>query len=183
MNEIRIHGRGGQGAVTFGEMIARAAFHDGREGQAFPFFGVERRGAPIMAFARIDDRYIRLKQQVYEPDAVVVLDSTLLDAVDVSEGLKKGGVVLVESQGGQAVKVRGAEKAKAKVFAVDAMTIALEEIGKPFANTPMLGAFAKATGLVSMNSLEASIREKFSGEIAEKNIRAMKRAYKECACL
>lgn len=171
MKEIRFHGRGGQGAVTAAEVLAVAAHKDGKFSQAFPFFGVERRGAPVMAFTRIDDKFIKTRQQVYEPDYVVVLDPTLVEAVDVLEGMKKDGMVILNTTKKPDLGV--------KVKTVDATKIALEEIGKPFVNTPMLGALVKATGIVSIGSVVDTIKERYPGAMGEKNAKAIKRTYEE----
>jgi pyruvate ferredoxin oxidoreductase gamma subunit len=174
MREIRIHGRGGQGGVTAAQVLAVAASKDGKFSQAFPHFGVERRGAPVRAFARIDSKFIRVRQQVYEPDYLIILDSTLFAAEDVTAGLKPTGKIIVNS----AEKVT-VPNTKAKVYTVDATNIALAEIGKPIVNTPMLGAFAKVTGEVTLNSVIEALKEFFSGPILEKNIKAIQRSYNE----
>lgn len=171
MKEIRFHGRGGQGAVTAAEVLAVAAHKDGKFSQAFPFFGVERRGAPVMAFTRVDDKFIKTRQQVYEPDYVVVLDPTLLDAVDVTKGAKSDGLVIINTT--QEPKLKG------NVKKVDATKIALDEIGKPFVNTPMLGALVKATDIVSLDSIVETIKERYPGEMGEKNAKAIRRTYEE----
>ncbi len=172
MKEIRFHGRGGQGAVTAAEVLAIAAHKDGKFSQAFPFFGVERRGAPVMAFTRIDENFIKIRQQVYEPNYVVVLDPTLIKAVDGLDGLHNEGMVIVNTT--QEIDLKGA-----KVETVDATNIALEEIGKPFVNTPMLGALVKATGIVNIDSVVETIKERYPGSIGEKNASAIKRTYEE----
>ena len=141
MHEIRIHGRGGQGAVSAAELLARAAFKDGKYSQAFPYFGVERRGAPVQAFCRIDDRFIRMRQNVYEPDCVIVLDSTLLDVVDVEQGLKENGLVVLNTR-------KRVDRKNVKT--IDATSIALETLGRPIVNTVMLGAFAPLIAAVIM---------------------------------
>jgi pyruvate ferredoxin oxidoreductase gamma subunit len=169
MQEIRFHGRGGQGAVTAAELIAQAAFFEGKHAQAFGAFGPERRGAPMMSFCRIDDAAITIHQQVYEPDVVVVLDPTLVSD-EVFKGLKNDGKAILNAKG-------KAEHAGASIFSVDATSIALKHLGKPIVNTAMLGAFAKATQLVSLASLERAIRERFKGELAEKNIAAIRECY------
>ena len=171
MIEIRFHGRGGQGVVTSAEILAVAAFKDKKYCQAFPFFGTERRGAPVVAFTRVDDKFIRTREQIYNPDYVVVLDSTLLDVVDVTQGLKDSGMVIINTNKDVNLKT------KAKVKTVDATGIALKVIGKPFVNTPMIGALVGATGLVSIDSVLNVIKERFSGEIAQKNIEAVKQTY------
>ena len=171
MIEVRFHGRGGQGAVTAAEILAKAAFEDGKFCQAFPFFGVERRGAPVMAFTRIDDKPIRRRYQVYKPDYVVVLDDGLLEVVDVFSGLKEGGKVIINTSNGVET-TNGAEIQK-----VDATGIALDILGVPIVNTILLGAFAGVTGAVSIDAIIKIIKETFSGEIGEKNAKAAKLAY------
>ncbi|ENN96494.1 pyruvate ferredoxin oxidoreductase subunit gamma [Methanocaldococcus villosus KIN24-T80] len=171
MIEIRFHGRGGQGAVTAARILAKAAFYDGKYCQAFPFFGVERRGAPVKAFTRIDDKPIRLRCQIYEPDYIVVQDSTLLDVVNVFEGLKKDGAVIINT-------VKDMEF-DYKTYCIDATGIALEVLGVPIVNTAMVGAFAGATKLVSLESIKKAILETFSGKLGEKNALAAEKAYNE----
>jgi len=171
MKEIRWHGRGGQGAVTSAYLLAMAAFKDGKYSQAFPFFGTERRGAPVVSFTRIDDRFIRTREQVYNPDYVVVLDPTLLDVVDVTEGLTKNELIIINTN--QKVDL------KSNVKIVDATSIALDVIGKPFVNTPMIGALVGATDIVSLDSVIESIKERFPSGIAEKNIEAVKKTYEK----
>ncbi len=175
MKEIRFHGRGGQGAVTAADLLAVAAFYDGKYSQAFPFFGVERRGAPVTAFARIDDRYIRIRSQIYEPDYIVVQDPTLLEVVDVAHGLKPEGMAIVNSE----KKVR--LNTKAEVRSIDATRIALEILGAPIVNTAMLGSFAAATNLVSLGSIKKAIEKRFSEKLAAKNIKAVEVAYRGMA--
>ena len=173
MIEVRFHGRGGQGVVTSANLLAMAAFKEGKYCQAFPFFGTERRGAPVVAFCRIDDKFIRTREQVYNPDYVVVLDPTLLKVIDVTEGLKEDGMLIMNTN--KEVKLN----TKAKIKRVDATRIALEVIGKPFVNAPMIGALIGATNLVKLDSLLEAIKERFPEEIAKKNIEAVKRAYEE----
>ncbi|ADZ08742.1 pyruvate/ketoisovalerate oxidoreductase, gamma subunit [Methanobacterium lacus] len=171
MIEVRFHGRGGQGAVTAAEILAKAAFEDGKYCQAFPFFGVERRGAPVMAFTRIDDKPIRRRYQVYNPDYVVVLDDGLLEVVDVFSGIKEGGNVIINTN-------NGVENSNGvKINKIDATGIALDILGVPIVNTILLGAFAGVTGQVSIESLIKIINETFSGSVAEKNVKAAKMAY------
>lgn len=171
MIEIRFHGRGGQGAVTAAELLAKSAFEDGKYSQAFPFFGVERRGAPVMAFTRIDDKPIRRRYQVYNPDYVIVLDDGLMSVVDVFSGLKEDGGIIVNTT--DESKIESSEKAEM----IDATGIALEKLGVPIVNTIMLGSFAKKSGEVSLNSLLKVIKENFPGKIGEKNAEAAKLAY------
>lgn len=174
LKQIRIHGRGGQGAVTCAELLAAAAFDDGKECQAFPFFGVERRGAPVTAFCRISDDAIRTHEQVYEPDYVMVLDASLLENVNVAEGLHGKGIIVINtSEGADKIKL----DTKGEIKAIDVTKIALDVIGKPFVNAPMLGAFVAATGIVKLESLIKAVNEAFSGEIAQKNVAAVKAAY------
>ncbi len=172
MKEIRFHGRGGQGAVTAAELLAKAAFEDGKYCQAFPYFGVERRGAPVMAFTRIDKEFVNLREQVYKPDFVVVLDPSLLSVVDVTEGLKEGGKIIINS-----TKSANDLGLKGNVSVVDATKIALDVVGKPIVNTVMLGAFAKASGLVSVEAIQKVVKDRFSGKIGELNAKAVKEAY------
>ncbi|MDI6703025.1 pyruvate synthase subunit PorC [Methanothermobacter wolfeii] len=172
MIEIRFHGRGGQGAVTAAEILAKAAFEDGKYSQAFPFFGVERRGAPVMAFTRISDSPVRRRYQVYNPDYVIVLDEGLIDVVDVFSGIKDGGAVLLNTAGDFTSK-------RADLYTIDATGIALETLGVPIVNTVVLGAFAGATDIVSIDSLIKIIKETFPGRIGEKNAEAAKIAYEK----
>jgi len=166
VREIRIHGRGGQGSVT--------AFEDGKYSQAFPSFGVERRGAPVTAFVRIGDRPIQLRSQIYKPDYVIVQDPTLISVVDVASGIKPDGMVLVNTE--KNAKSLNLDT-KANIRTVDATKVALEVLGRPIVNTTLLGAFAGTTGLISMKSIEKAVRERFTGEIGEKNVRAAQKAF------
>ncbi len=178
--EIRWHGRGGQGVVTAGKVLADAALESGRYFQAFPDYGPERMGAPIRAFTRLSDEPIVVHSQINHPDVVIVLDPTVIGTVDVTEGLKDDGILIVNtSESPQAIReklnFRGG-----KVFTVDASKIAIEELGREITNTPMLGAFARATGLFDLDELDEQIRHKFarklSDEMIEANVRAMRRA-------
>jgi len=174
LKEVRIHGRGGQGSVTAAELLAVAAFEDGKFSQAFPFFGVERRGAPVTAFARLSDKKIRLRSQIYEPDYVIVQDPTLISAVDVTAGLKPNGIVIVNSE--KPADDIGIDK-RMDVRTIDATGIALAIIGRPIVNTTLLGAFAGATGEISIESIKRSVLERFPGKIGETNVEAAMRAY------
>ena len=178
MFQIRLHGRGGQGVVTAAELIAIAAFNDGKETQAFPSFGVERTGAPIEAFARIDDKPIRLREHIYEPNVIIIQDATLLGTVDVAHGADKNTKVIINtSQEKDQIKIGLAAE---NIFAIDATKIALEELGRNIVNTVILGAFAKVTGLVTLESLKKAITQKFSEKgqaLVDKNIKAIERAY------
>jgi 2-oxoacid:acceptor oxidoreductase gamma subunit (pyruvate/2-ketoisovalerate family) len=177
LREIRIHGRGGQGSVTAAQILAHAAFLEGRWVQAFPYFGAERRGAPVKAFARISDNPILVHSQIYHPDYVIVLDPVIYKVVDVTEGLKKDGIVLVNTtKRPDEVNLKGC-----KVATVDATGIALElnlmVAGAPVVNTSILGAFAKASGEISLESVLKVIKETWAGSAGEKNARAAELAY------
>ena len=174
MKEIRIHGRGGQGSVTAAELLAIAAFEDGRYSQAFPSFGVERRGAPVMAFIRLSDHKIRLRSQVYEPDYVIVQDATLIESVDVAGGLKSDGMIIVNTEHDPE---NLALETEAAVRTIDATRISLDLIGKPIMNTVMLGAFAGASREVAAESIKHAVRDRFPGDVGEKNALAVQRAY------
>jgi len=177
LKEISIHGRGGQGGVTAAEMLARAAFKEGKWVQAIPFFGAERRGAPVKAFVRLADEPILVRSQVYNPDYVIVLDSALLEIVDVTEGLKNNGIIIINTRKNpKEMNIKGH-----RVATVDATGIALElellVAGLPVLNTPMLGAFAKATEEVKLESVLEVIKQEWSGAAGEKNAKAASLAY------
>jgi len=174
--EIRFHGRGGQGAVTGVRILASALHFEGKFTQAIPMYGTERRGAPVVAFCRIDDSRIRERDLVHEPDIVVVLDPLLAKTVDVTQGLREGGLVLVNHHGTyEETGLAG----NFKVATVDATKIALETLGRPITNTAILGAFAKVSGLVELSSLEKAISTEFPDRIVESNIKATRRAFNE----
>jgi pyruvate ferredoxin oxidoreductase gamma subunit len=173
LRELRIHGRGGQGSVTAAELIAVAAFEGGVYSQAFPAFGVERRGAPVQAFVRFSDEKIRLRSQVYEPDYIIVQDSTLIKDVNVFGGIKKGGIAIVNTEKSlDAVVPEGV-----KLISIDATGIALEKLGVPITNTTLMGAFAAATGEIELPALEKALRGRFPGTLGEKNVAAAVHAY------
>jgi 2-oxoacid:acceptor oxidoreductase gamma subunit (pyruvate/2-ketoisovalerate family) len=177
MIEIRIHGRGGQGAVVASEMLAKAVFHEGKYVQSFPAFGVERRGAPVMAFTRIDEKPIRIRTQIYEPNHIMVLDPTLLEVVDVTAGLKEGGWILVNSvDPPEAFDFAG----KYRVATVDANTIAMKyRLGPrnaPIVNTAILGAFSRTTGIVQLGSVVEAVRASVPIK-PDDNVAAVKEAY------
>jgi len=176
--EVRWHGRGGQGVVTVSRLLAFAALLEGKRVQAFPEFGPERTGAPVLGFTRISDGPIDLHSQVYEPDVVVVLDPTLLKAIDVTVGLKDGGKVVVNTDLTPR-EMRDRLKGGARVYTVNATRIALDVIGRPIFNTAMLGAMVKATNLVSLDSALKVIRERFAGKVGEANVAAVRRAFEE----
>jgi pyruvate ferredoxin oxidoreductase gamma subunit len=172
--EIRVHGRGGQGSVTAAEVLAKAAFKDGLVSQAFPAFGSERMGAPVRAFCRVSDKAIRNRSEIHTPDYCIVQDPSLLETVDVFEGLKAGGMVVLNSEKPQDVKV----PAGMVVRAVAGTRIAMEVIGRPIPNMVMVGAFAGSTGLVTLESLKAAVKERFGGKIGDLNAEAVEKAYK-----
>ena len=177
--EIVFHGRGGQGAVTAANLLVAAALDDGNKGvQAFPFFGAERRGAPVRAFARVSEKEIHLRSEIYEPDIVIVLDESIMDIVDVLKGLKKDGKILINTR----KKPKDFEFSKKyNVSTVDATGIALKhEIlvgGIPVVNTPILGAVPKILDKVTLKSIQTNIKGKWKGELAEKNVKATQDAF------
>ena len=177
--EVRWHGRGGQGVVTATRLLASAALLEGKRTQAFPEFGPERTGAPILGFTRISDAPIDVHSQVYEPDVVVVLDSTLLKTVDVTEGLKRGGKLVVNTDLTPKELKEQLNSEGIPIFTVNATRIALDIIGRPIFNTAMLGALVKATNLVSLESVIEVTSERFAGSVGEKNVAAIKRAFQE----
>ncbi len=177
MIEIRWHGRGGQGAVTSVEMLALAAIEEGKYAQGFPSFGPERRGAPVAAFNRVDDKQIKVRSGIYEPDVVVVLDPSLVALVNVAEGLKADGTLIVNTMLSPE-EVRKRTKFKGTIATVDATHIARQELGVPITNTTMLGAVIKAVNPVKVESLNAPLKERF-GRLAPRNMKALKRAYDE----
>jgi len=176
--EIRWHGRGGQGAVTASEIIAKAAIAQGKYAQAFPSFGVERRGAPVEAFTRIDDKPIYVRSKIYEPDIIVVLDPTLLGP-QLAEGLKENGLVIVNSEKSPDEIRELLGRKDVRVAVVDATKIALETLRRPIVNTAILGAFVKATGLVDLDKVLEAVKEKVPPRTVEANLEAVKRAYEE----
>lgn len=178
MIQIRIHGRGGQGVVTAAELIAIAAFKEGYYAQAFPSFGVERTGAPIEAFARIDNQPIRLREHVQKPDVVIIQDASLLADIDAAKGCHPKSIAIINSSKDK--NDLNIKLPKENVFVVDATKIALDIIGKNIVNTVILGAFAKISPLVSLNSLKSALEQKFGKDttILKKNIQAVEIAYK-----
>lgn len=169
MVEIRIHGRGGQGNVAAAELLALAAFDDGYQVQAFPAFGAERTGSPVQAFVRLSSKPIRLRSQIYQPDVVIVQDPALARTAEVFSGLKAGGTVVLNAEADPPFMP---EDRTARIFRVPATGIAAEVVGRPIPNAVMLGAFTAATGLVELSSVTAAILERFTGDVAVKNVRA-----------
>ncbi|MBI2850853.1 MAG: 2-oxoacid:acceptor oxidoreductase family protein [Chloroflexi bacterium] len=176
--EIRWHGRGGQGAVTSAELLAKAAIDEGKYAQAFPSFGPERRGAPVLAFDRISPKIpIRVRAEITQPDVVVILDSGLVRVVNVTAGLKENGMIIVNTK--RPLEEVAAEfDKKWSVAAVDATRIAQEVLGVNIVNTTMLGALLRAAGVAKLESLQEPLQERF-GRLAERNANAMKRAFEE----
>jgi pyruvate ferredoxin oxidoreductase gamma subunit len=180
MFQVRIHGRGGQGVVSGAEMLSVAAFLEGRHAQAFPSFGSERMGAPVMAFCRIDDREIRLREPVLTPDALIIQDPTLLHQVDLFKGLAADGYILINS-------TRSFDELGLSEFArrfqaprlatLPATEIALKHVGRPVPNAALLGGFAAVSGEIRLASVISAIREKFPAAVAERNVAAATEAY------
>jgi pyruvate ferredoxin oxidoreductase gamma subunit len=180
MLQIRIHGRGGQGVVTAAELLAVAAFEQGRHAQAFPSFGSERTGAPVVAFCRIDDREIRLREPIVEPDVLIVQDPTLLHQVDVFQGLKPDGWVLINTRRSFA-ELGLADMAQRfrpeRLTTVPASDIAMKHLGRPLPNAVLLGGFAALARLVTLDAVAHAIRHAFSGVVAEQNVAAATEAF------
>ena len=180
MFQVRIHGRGGQGVVTAAEMLSVAAFGEGRHAQAFPSFGSERTGAPVVSFCRISDREIRLREPIMEPDALIIQDPALLHQVDVFAGFRRGGYVLINTTRtlaelglGELLKDCRADH----LCTVAATEIGLRHLGRPIPNVPLLGGFAAISGILKLESVIKAINGKFSGKVAEGNIAAATEAY------
>lgn len=180
MFQVRIHGRGGQGVVTGAEMLSIAAFLGGKHAQAFPSFGSERTGAPVVAFCRMDDKEIRLREPIMQPDALIIQDPTLLHQVDVFSGLKKSGYILINTTKtfAQLGLTEFVKDFKADhLLTVPATELALKHVRRPVPNVPLLGAFAALGGLISLEAVHKAIEQKFSGAVAAGNIAAAKEAY------
>jgi 2-oxoacid:acceptor oxidoreductase gamma subunit (pyruvate/2-ketoisovalerate family) len=177
VREIRLHGRGGQGVVMASEILVQAFVTQGWYGNSIPFFGFERRGAPLSAFVRVDDRPIREKTQIYTPDAVLVLDASLLGSVPVFEGLKGDGVVVLNTaKPAEQLQLPASVK---RLATVNANRIAIEIFRAPITNTIMLGAFAAATGWLQLESLLDALPNFFSGRRLEPNLVACQRGFRE----
>ncbi len=179
LKEFRWHGRGGQGAWTASELLARAAIHEGKHIQSFPEFGPERMGAPVKAYTRISDEPIRLHCAVYNPGLAIVMDPTLLATVPVAEGLGEKGILIVNSPKEPATMKKELKMTEGTVWTVPATDIAMRILGRLITNTAMLGAVARATEVVKMESIEKAVKARFPGPLAEKNIGVIKEAYKE----
>ena len=180
MFQVRIHGRGGQGVVTGAEMLSIAAFLGGRHAQAFPSFGSERTGAPVVAFCRIDDIEIRLREPILAPDVLIVQDPTLLHQVDVFQGLEPQGYVLINSRrsfdelglGEMTQRFR-----HERLITVPASDIATRHLGRPLPNAVLIGAFAALSGLLAMDAVDKAIHAKFKGRIGDANVAAAVAAF------
>jgi pyruvate ferredoxin oxidoreductase gamma subunit len=180
MFQVRIHGRGGQGVVTAAELLSVAAFVEGHHAQAFPSFGSERTGAPVVAFCRIDERAIRVREPIAEPDALIIQDPTLLHQVAVFSGLKPEGYVLINSE--RTFDELGlhdlTERHRAeRMLTVPATELAREHLGRPLPNAVLLGGFAAQTGVVSIDAVAGAIRERFAGRLGEGNVNAAQAAF------
>lgn len=180
MFQVRIHGRGGQGVVTGAEMMSIAAFLGGKHAQAFPSFGSERTGAPVVAFCRMDDKEIRLREPIMQPDAIIIQDPTLLHQVDVFGGLKKDGYILINTtrsfeEMGLGDFIKGFRPEH--LLTVPASELARKHVGRAVPNVPLLGAFAALGGLISLDAVQRAIDQKFSGAVAKGNQAAAKDAY------
>ena len=180
MLQIRIHGRGGQGVVTAAELLSVAAFEQGRHAQAFPSFGSERTGAPVVAFCRISDTAIRLREPILAPDVLIVQDATLLHQVDVFQGLQPDGYVLINSR--RSFHELGLADIEARyqaqrLITVPATEIAIRHLGRPLPNAVLLGGFAALSGLITLDAVAHAIRDKFSGAVAEGNVAAASEAH------
>jgi pyruvate ferredoxin oxidoreductase gamma subunit len=181
MFQIRIHGRGGQGVVTAAEMLSIAAFREGRFAQAFPSFGSERTGAPVVAFCRIDEREIRVREPIMQPDALIIQDPTLLHQVDVFAGVPRTAYILINTtrsfaELGVGEFVSGFDAAR--LCTVPATELALKHLGRAIPNAALLGGFAALSGRISLESVAAAIRDKFSGKVAEGNVAAAAEAFR-----
>jgi len=180
MFQVRIHGRGGQGVVTAAEMLSIAAFDEGRYAQAFPSFGSERTGAPVVAFCRIAGKEIRLREPIMEPDALIIQDPTLLHQVDVFSGLKKDGFILINTNKsfeelGLGDFVRDWQHERLRTVA--ATELSRKHVGRPMPNVPLLGGFAAVSGIIRLESVIMAINERFSGKVAAGNIAGATEAY------
>ena len=182
MFEVRIHGRGGQGVVTAAELLSVAAFDEGRHAQAFPSFGSERTGAPVVSFCRFSDRDIRTREPVAEPDALIVLDPTLLHQVDLFAGLRKGGYALINTE--RSIEALGLGEFAAafepgRLLVVPATALARKHLGRPLPNAALLGGFAALTDRLRLDSVVAAIRERFAGKSGEGNVAAARACFEQ----
>jgi 2-oxoacid:acceptor oxidoreductase gamma subunit (pyruvate/2-ketoisovalerate family) len=179
LKEFRWHGRGGQGAWTASELLARAAISEGKYIQSFPEFGPERMGAPVKAYTRISDKPIRLHCAVYNPDLSIVMDPTLLATVPVANGLGNEGILIINSPEDPKIMKEKLKMIHGSIWTVSATDIAMKILGRAITNTAMLGVVARATGIVKMESIEKAVQNRFPGPLAEKNMGVINKAYKE----
>ena len=179
LKEFRWHGRGGQGAWTASELLARAAINEGKYIQSFPEFGPERMGAPVKAYTRISDAPIRLHCAVYNPDLAIVMDPTLLATIPVTKGLSEKGILIVNTPKDPKTMKEELKMMQGSVWTVSATDLALKILGRAITNTAMLGVVACATRIVEMESIEKAVQDRFPGPLAEKNMGVIKEAYKE----
>lgn len=177
MKEIRFHGRGGQGTVLASVVLVKAFTKEKKYSSAIPYFGFERRGAPVTAFLRFDDHPLREKTQIYSPDCVVVMDPALKRSPEIYQGLKEGGILILSTR--KPLKELEIPSTIGKVGCVDAIRISLEILGNPITNSCMLGAFVATTGWVGLHSVMESIRETWPGEIGEKNLKAAEAGFQQ----
>ena len=178
MFQVRIHGRGGQGVVTAAELLAVAVFNEGKHAQAFPSFGSERTGAPVVAYCRISDHEIRAREPIMEPDALIIQDASLIKQIDLFAGLKPGGFVIINSaQSAEQLQLAEKITVRHSVAILPATELALTYLGRPVPNAVLLGAFSALTGVVSLDSVTGAINEKFKQKIAASNIAAAQAAH------
>jgi pyruvate ferredoxin oxidoreductase gamma subunit len=180
MFQVRIHGRGGQGVVSGAEMLSIAAFLEGRHAQAFPSFGSERMGAPVVAFCRIDDKPIRLREPVMEPQALIIQDPTLLHQVDLFAGLHECAYILINSTRSFEELGLGElahDTRHYRLCTIGATELALKHVGRPLPNAALLGGFAALSTTIRLESVSAAIRDKFSGRVADANVAAAAEAF------
>ena len=181
MFQVRIHGRGGQGVVTAAEILSVAAFSEGRHAQAFPSFGSERMGAPVVSFCRMDDHPIRTREPVMEADAIIIQDVTLIHQVDLFAGLSPEGYVLVNTS--RSFDELGLGELfdqfhRDHLVTCPASELALEQLGRPLPNAALLGGFAALTGEITLDALDAAVRDRFAGALGERNVVAATAAYR-----
>lgn len=180
MHEVRFHGRAGQGILTASRLFAQAAIADGKYAQAFPDFGPERLGSPVQAFARIDEEPIEIRSQVYTPNAVAVFEDSLLTKVPVTRGMVTGGQMVVSAVDSKASEVKKmGDAAGVSTYILDAKKIAIDLIGTPTVSTIMLGALASASGFISVDALESTVRERFHGKMSDTNAKMIRMGFKE----
>jgi len=174
MKEIRIHARAGQGAITTAYILGEAYFFKGMYPYAFPHFGAARMGAPMNAFVRVDDKPVRLRSQIYEPDFVIVVDFTLMRSSNCLAGLSDDGIAVINQREGLGIPK---PRLKQKIYAVPANKIAQETIGRPLGNTALLGAYAAATGEIDLKTLQQAIKRRMAGKLEKENLEAARQGY------